>query len=452
MKTLLVIALMAFSSHLFAQTEIASIPLGNKFIENMQALDLGDTLFVAINKGAVSDYFFLLPDGTQKNISAPQLHSKVILHAENYGDSILFYYAEGSKRSVVLKTVSWNSASNSIRMLPWSHELNSRIWASYKKDGLHLLCGSKKSDTLDLVHINRLNVSNLRVAVPIKLFEKANQSTALIPEGADVMPSQAAAKAKIYVSDTSLLISFFERDRQNENQPFYATSTFVNINMQTGAIEKLSFKDHQNNYFGTFVHNKLIYKIVKHYKAFTIDVYQWDKKLVKSFTINKQNDYIKQPAYLRDDRAKRIFNNRSVLDAIANGGDEFISVHQAIDGTLILKVGTDVEFMNASPIVTGFGPVLLAFTAVTSAAVMATSNSEQFADHYFYLKGNINDGFTYTQQSGILQQKIDDEELLKEKQEVYYKYKWYLRTTGGVYAFYVPKKGKATLKVLKFKP
>ena len=402
------------------------------------------------NEGSETNHFFLLPDGTQKPISAPLLHGKTILYAENYGDSILFYYGEGSKRSVVLKSLSWNRISNSIRALSWSHELNSRIWASYKKDGLHLLCGSKKSDTLELVHISRLNVTNKKIHVPIKLFERANQSTALIPDGAEVMPSQAAAKAKIYVSDTSLLISFFQRGRQTDTERVYATNTFVKVNMKTGATEQLSFKDSQNNYFGMFVHEDLIYKIVKHYKAFTVDVYRWNRTLVKSFTIDKKNHYIKQPAYLRDDRAKRVFDNRSVLDAIANGGDEFISVHKAGDGTLILKVGTDIEFTQGTPIITVFGPVLHVVTAVTSVAVMATSNSDLFADHYFYLKGNVNDGFTYTNQSGLLQQKIDDAELFNEKDPVDYKYKWYLRTAKSDYAFYVPRKGKARLSIVKF--
>lgn len=450
MKKIFLIALTAMSSTVFAQTEIANIPLDDKYLQGIQTIDLGDTLFVSIDEGVKSNNLLIMPDGTQRMFDAPLLHGKVILHAENFGDSILFYYGEGKKKAVVLKTLSWNATTNTSRLLPWTYDLNSRVWASYKNDGVHLLCGDKNSDTLEIISIRRLTTSSTKVHLPVQLFERANQSTALFPDGEEVMPSQAAAKAKVYVKDSSLLISHFKQGLKTSEQTIYATNTLIKIDLKTGKSETLAMKDPINNYFGMFVHNDLIYKIIKGFKTFTIEIYRWDKKLVKSFTLNKQTEFSKQSAYLRDDRARRIFDNRTVFDAIANGGDEFISVHTGADGDLILKVGTNVEFIESSPMIRLFGPVVFALTAVTSVVVMTTSNTDQFADHYFYLKGNVNDGFTYTEQSGLVQQSVDEAELADERKEVYYKYKWYLRTSKGVYAYLVPKKGKPTLKIVKY--
>ncbi len=461
---LLTSALFILSPCLIAQEFIASVPLENLYVKKVQGCVLKDSIFIsysdAIQEEALFKTILILPDGSYKALNLPELKDRIFLGAAGFNDSLYFYYLKKIQKSIYIKTVVLSKSTGKRTSPNWQFELPEKILGTFTDNGLYVLYTEKNGQVVRLAHLKGCSIHQ---TTDYKLtrnpFSKSKPSVALIHDGANVTPAEAEARTKIYFTKKQILGSI------DEGETFYSnpdgTDTHVNGKTtffrmdSTGYNDTKLIPDNSGKKFSTFIYGGYLYKVVKD-KGFQVSIYDWDVNdtFIKSFAINKQSSFKDETAYVRDDKARRLFNDRTVWEAMDNGGNPFITVHPIDSGNVILKIGTHTQVKSSSiPVVSGLGAVV---TLISAAAVISNYalDKGESVDHYFYLKGNPITGFTYTNDTGILDQRLDLYEVFnveKKQKPLEFKFKGYLKGGDFTYAIYQFAKGAKELKIIRFK-
>lgn len=126
----------------------------------------------------------------------------------------------------------------------------------------------------------------------------------------------------------------------------------------------------------------------------------------------------------------------------------FVIADSTVGGELILTVGQFGQNTPTVPVVSTFGLIGALVSLASTVAIHELSDGPYFYQ-YFYLKGSINDGFKFTNETSLIRQRIDDYEIEKQAGKIRFKYKGYLSDSSGVYALYLESKS-SSLQIVKF--
>ncbi|HYF69497.1 MAG TPA: hypothetical protein VD884_15235 [Ohtaekwangia sp.] len=443
--TVFIFLLLTTSFCLNAQQLLKSVPLTTKNIKTAQQFLVGDSIILVYRDAASgSDDFtkslsnkciIILPDGKQSLMLLPELYKKDIIAVTDDGANLYFHFIEEIKSKSELKSLVIDKVSNKKHFGAQPILIPSNVMAIHLGKTLSVLYRIE-SDTLGLMEVRHGRVVNKeKYALPKGILEKGKDVIPFIQHGETVRPPQAGKRMKIYSEPGEIIIT---KDELLYSGRIKGKTTLVKINTMSREIKTFEIPEDISTKFSTIWHDGYLYKVVKK-DEFQVSVYDNDT-LVKSFAVNERSSYSQETAYVRDEADKRVFNDRTVWEAIDNMGNPFITVHPVDSNEVVLKLGTNKELTAVGPMGgLHHGPVGLLISLTVSSVVNAVENVF-YVHHYFYLKGNPKEGFSYTNDTRLIDQQIDLYELYDQKSKTEYKMKGYLRGNKFVVAFYQLKK------------
>ena len=443
-KCILLLLFLCLFCKLHAQDTIATIPLKKHTSHrNLQGDALGDSVFLMYDAGSqdlIHHSVFIMPDKTVKNIDLPEMMNAIFLGMISKGDSIYFYYIKEENKSVSVRAVVLDKALERKSFPSWQVPITKNIMTTWKDKNLTLVYANNEKQ-IRIMAIHGLSVvsdDKYDLSYPL---DKKIKNYGVVHDRREGRPVDAAANSKVFIKDHEI---WMITDQNNGYDPAAPAKTqFIRIDSTSYRFK--IWPDKEGKSFSTYVHNDLIYKIRKD-RGLQVLIYNFDGKLLHSFSLDKHVAFAKEIAYVRDEAARRVFNDRTVWDAMANVGSPFISVYSLDSGKTLLKIGTHTDVEKGLPIVPGLGPLSLVMLAA-SITKMAMEDATSL-DHYFYMVGTPATGFQYTNASGLLSQAIDIHELYNSKFD--YKYKGYLQTSNSTYCIYRINRGEDELRVVKF--
>lgn len=444
------IVLALSTSSLTAQEVIHKVELGTRSISKVQGFVLNDGIFLSYHDDTKRDEYFSLGykyllvgrNGSETPLSIPDLSGKKLINVMDSDDSLFFYYVEEQNKQAqisafALKKTTWKRKDVSQHyLLP-----KEIIGGAYSKDNFVFASIERETKSLHIVQVHGVDLlSDMAYELPKDIFKRVGFAK-VIWDGVEVTPREAESNIKIYISRSQIIVS------HDEFTGAHGILHIYRIDRATQNVLSFEIEERTSRPFSSFIFQDNIYRISRHSGA-VVSIFKMNKELISSFRIDKEVPYAKEKAYFRRGASMQVLGDRNVWDAISNLGSAFISVHPNDSSSMILKIGTHQISKKSVPMpvpLPMFNPML--FVGVPISLSRGSVNS---SDYYFYLKGNPNAGFTYSNSSTLVQQKFDNFELFDPEKEIEYTHKSYLKGRDSVwYGLYLKKKSKE-LEIVKF--
>jgi hypothetical protein len=392
----------------------------------------------------------LMPDKSIQEMQIPELHSKILLGTLDLPDSIYFYYpAVKEKRNIVIRAVVYDKRQRRASIPQWEVDVADRLIGSFMQNGVVVSSADESKNALNIVKINRLKIEReenyiVDADFPIK---KIN-SFGFIPENTPVETSAAAALKKIYLTEKAI---FLTEDRDEIET---GSTKILRIERSTGRRNRRMVLENSKRSFGSFIHQEIFYHIAKD-KDDSFEMTAYDSvKLLTTFKVDRVGEYARSEAWFRNGVDKRVLN-RTVAQVINGRGQLYIIVHAVDAAHLVLELGMHQEgkksagmpFFVATGAISVVSPIMALF--LRSGNIIGTAMNDYMSiDKYFYLQGNVNNGFTFTEKSGLVKQVNDDYDLLMPV-KVFDKI--YIGDNNVSYGIYRPERYSEKLEINRFK-
>lgn len=438
--TFLVILILVCALPLTGQVPYGSIELTSKNLKTLQRFLVGDTVVLFYSDPYSSrqpqpylneHWVFITTAGERQNLRIPELVGKEKVAVLRNGENLLFYFAEEAKKQTLLKVLTYNTQTKE-KTISQCCVIPDNLIVTALDETLTFIYSTPAGE-LGLMQIDAGRVvRDARYPVPPNTIH-VKSGVAFIDEGAFIHPGQAFQPVKIYRSQDQIVITHDKIDYNFNNKKSVTYWTIIDTN--SGNVTSMTIPEPGRTLYKSIWHDGKLYRIIKD-KGFHIRIFDGEEE-VDSFSIPYNVGYADSSGMLRDDAARRVFNNRNVRDVMDNLGKPFIVV-QKIDATnIILKVGTQREVSHGHTPILPMASIPGIFVSLAVSSISHAIADESYIHHYFYLKGNISDGFTYTNETSLLEQRIDQYELFDPKTKLDYRYKSYLRTNHHTIAFYM---------------
>ena len=449
MKGIFLYTVFSLSSlSLTAQEVIHRTKLSSTTISKVRGFVLSDGFFLNYHDNTKLGVYYPLgyqsliigKDGAEIPLMIPDLLDKQLVNVVSSNDSLYFYYLESQKKitrisAFVLEKKTWKRKDVTQSFVIPEGFIGGRL----HKD-LFLASVEKETESLHVSQVHGVElVNDESYQLPKEIFSKIASSAEVIWEGTEVTPFKAEARIKIYISQSQIIVSYDE---------FTGSRGIIHIfriDRTTKNVSTLEIEERTGHDFRSFVFQDKIYRIGWE-KGAVVSVFNMNKELMSSFRVDKNSSYARERAYFRIGNSKRVVGDRNVWDALSNAGRIFISVHPFDDSTVILKIGTHHIMASGPPIII-INPAFMAASLLLR-AITLSFNEQNSRDYYFYLQGNTDHGFSYSNASGLVQQKIDNFELEDPGNVISYTHKSYLKSDGlGCYGIYQKKHSKELMIV-----
>ena len=239
-----VIVILVFNSFfVFAQQQIASIPLKGEVVGFAQCAFSGDTTFVAYMENIGATMFYrtrlVFKDGTYKVVRNSRLMDKAFIDIDNANDSLFIYFLEEKRKTISITYAVNNDSVNSSRV---AHKLPKAelLLGSFKRPdqrGFNIVTASPTNKKITVLHVHGSMVTQERqIDLPIAFFEQKLMSFAFIPEGHIPSPIEAEARTKVYWNTDQVIIT--EDIRPNYMTKTPGKTTMVSIDLRNRQTSK----------------------------------------------------------------------------------------------------------------------------------------------------------------------------------------------------------------------
>lgn len=434
------------------QKSYGTIELSSKNLKTLQRFLIGDTVVTfyrdaqpgsQINPFTSEHWVLIAPDGEKQHLVIAELYGKEKVAVMRKGDELLFYFAEEVNKKAILKMLAYNPSTSKKTVIQCG-TIPDELLVTAIDETLTFFYWTR-SNELGLMRIDAGRViEDVKYVLPPNTIDRRS-GIAFIEEGSLITAGQAFQPVKIYRSNGRIVITHDKNDYSFNNKN--SVTHWTTIDTRSGKVASISIPEPGHTQYKSIWHDGMLYRIIKD-KGFHVKVFDGEN-LISNFSIPYDVAYAGQTGMLRDDAGRRVFNNRNVRDVMDNLGKPFIVVQKLDSTNILLKVGTQKEVSHGHTPILPMSSLAGLFVSLTISSVSHAIADESYVHHYFYLRGNISDGFSYTNETRLLEQKIDQYELFDPKTRIDYRYKSYLRSKDQTIAFYMREKTRQ-LELVKF--
>lgn len=460
-KHSLVILMLTMSFVPQAQSLLSEITPGKAtVVKDIRGMIVDNDIFLTVNflespTGTVvkTKSYWIHADGTQKEIDLKPIEDKALIAVSTLGDSVYYYYLEESKKTFVIRAWVWSSQTGSGKTSGMQIDLPGKLFGNYIDQGsLYLVCALKGSYSLRLVQIQGMQVyKETNFSLSFDLGKNKKAAVSYFSPGAMATTSQASASIKITKEENTIWITADEPmrdyDRTVEESSLFKTSV-VRLDPATGQASTKVFFDPSHNYFNSTLFDGNLYRVLQD-DGLRMDVFNFENgKKVHSMKMPSTVDHDQDMAYSRLGSKRTISKRPVVRQIVKSSFPNFVIADSTSSNEVVLTLGTYAQDTpGAVPVVPTFGLIGALISLASTVAIHELSSGYLY--HYFYLKGTIDSGFHFTNETNLTRQRIDEYEIKQQAEKIVFKYKGYLADSSGVYAIYQQAKSPH-IQILKF--
>jgi hypothetical protein len=470
-----------YASALLAQEILPPINLRSHSIKEFDAKPIGDSVlitWISIQQpsGAELVYRFLIkPDKSINAIGGLPGSIDNIVKIEDTGDTLTFICASDERGATILREIAYDKERKSLAK-------PREIFRTKRKDivkmvpteSLLVFSEDNELSTLIVTEIDKSRkVSEMKFVMPDKVLKLRDnalgtnltltaETFALFHESTIITPDKLGATLKFYLDGRDLTIL---RDRPNKTYGRYKGYTnLIKLDLDRQTIKSDFIGESDFNTFTSYFFDGHLFRIGMNrdanlQKHFALNIYKGDS-LKNTIEFKQDLVYVRVGKYYKRTDFS-IAEKFKCMDAFS-AGELFVQPHLAQSGKVMLKIGSYEDTRPPTPLplpvpassttiaTPGNGKVTVSAGASTRFKPMINNLAETIGEaRYFYMSGDIKNGFEYSQGKGSLDHEIDAFELNGEKDNGKYKMKKYLKTRNYTYAFY-RQKGDKEIQVVRF--
>jgi hypothetical protein len=444
------------TSSLLAQDLTTIKAPGGIYADKIQGYAKGDSLFMMYSYRYRDEEIFetlVITSGDSiSELSIPLLHHKLLLGAFDTPYNIYFYILHTkAKKDLVVKAIIYDKRNRLSHIADWEADIPDHPIGIISQNDLTIAGVDEAGNAIGIVTIDRLTVKrDEKYIIDSDVSLKKSRHFGFVAENMPVATADAAALKKIFLTQKAVFIT------ENRTDVDFGSTKILRIDRATGRKSRKTIFEKPGLHFGNFIHDEQFYHVVQDRgRGFEVRVYD-TVNMVSSFKLDKQSDYIKAGAWLRNDIDLRVLK-RTVLHVIDGKGQPYVIFHTGDSARQVMELGMHQEGKKqdmTAPIAGGvlgaFNPALgLIAQSAILAGSLATDPNLRSLDKYFYLqKDHPKNGFVFCEKPDLVKQQIDDYDSRDPKITIWDKV--YIGNNNVTYGIYRLKGNQQELRITRF--
>jgi len=410
------------------------------FLDDVELLSFEDTLIVNLSlrfQGVSQLATFLVPRD-MSFLSMPNLHGtnkNAICGVESLPGGIKrFYYADQAKSKFTIQAIEADFKKRSTIDFPGELVLNGKMLTMLTDDNQVVIFSYDKGTIYEVV-IDGLKASSKKsYQLPESMTSVNARDVTLCVEGDHVGVVEAKSNLKIFLNDEWITAV-------HDNSGYSSTHTAVTrFERSSGKVVTQTIPT--KGKFSSTILDTLVYRTINGKSAFKLEIFGVNSaSKIHEYNIAALPANEEQLVYFREGRANTIGKIETLKHMMKTSpACEPFVVAQYQGNTTVLTWGTYFDDNGAmgpgglDPI-TGMAKMIIGTTIKQIAPGPGVSR-------YFYLQGNLNDGFTLNDNSDCLRARVDAFETAQQK-DAATKRKSYFKINGDIVAaYYLSKSNK----------